>query len=92
MTDIAEGENAKGCSWHKTWKTLKVGKTRLATHKSYSQWQVGIAPTSSFSRPISLHSPSINYKVYSVESFTLSPLKKCLVVGILNLFTFMSLL
>jgi len=32
MTDIAEGENAKGCSWYKTWKTLIVGKTRLATH------------------------------------------------------------
>jgi len=32
MTDIAEGENAKGCSWYEIWKTLKVGKTRLAKH------------------------------------------------------------
>jgi len=32
MTDTAEGENAKGCSWYTTLKTLKVGKTRLATH------------------------------------------------------------
>ena len=30
MTDIAEGENAKGCSWYKTLKALKGGKTRLA--------------------------------------------------------------
>jgi len=34
MTDIAEGENAKGCSWYTTLKRLKVGKTRLAKHKS----------------------------------------------------------
>jgi len=34
ITDIAEGENVKGCSWYTTLKTLKVGKTRLATHKS----------------------------------------------------------
>ena len=33
ITDVAEGENAKGCSWCTTLKTLKVGKTRLATHK-----------------------------------------------------------
>jgi len=32
MTDIAEGKNAKGCSWFTTLKTLKVGKTRLAKH------------------------------------------------------------
>jgi len=32
MTDKAQGENAKRCSWYKTLKTLKVGKTRLATH------------------------------------------------------------
>ena len=34
ITEIAEGENAKGCSWYTTLKTLKAGKTRLATHKS----------------------------------------------------------
>jgi len=34
MTDIAEGENAKGCSLYTTLKTLKVWKTRLAAHKS----------------------------------------------------------
>jgi len=32
MTDTAEGENAKGCSWYKILITLKNGKTRLATH------------------------------------------------------------
>jgi len=31
-----------------------------------------------FSRPISLHSPSINYTVYPFESFTLSPFEKML--------------
>jgi len=51
----------------------KAGK-----HKSYSQWQVGIAPISSFSRPISLHSTSIIYNVYPFESFTLSPFEKML--------------
>ena len=86
MTDIT-GENAKGCSWCTTLKTLKVGKTRLATHNS-KVIAIGIAATSLFSCPISTHSSSINYKVYPFESFTLPPLKKCLVVGILNLFTF----
>jgi len=33
MTDIAR-ENAKGCSDAQLLKTLKVGKTRLAPHKS----------------------------------------------------------
>ena len=36
MTDIAEGENANGCSWYTTLKTLKVGKIWLATHKSWA--------------------------------------------------------
>ena len=36
MTDIAEGENAKRCSWYTTLKRLKGGKTRLATHKSWA--------------------------------------------------------
>jgi len=30
MTDIAEGENAKGCSSYNTLKTLKGEKTGLA--------------------------------------------------------------
>jgi len=34
ITDIAEGENAKGCSLYTTLKTLGVGKASLATHKS----------------------------------------------------------
>jgi len=34
MTDIAEEENSKRCSWYTTLKSLKVGKTGLATHKS----------------------------------------------------------
>ena len=36
MTEIAERENAKGCSWYTTLKTLKDGATRLATHKSWA--------------------------------------------------------
>jgi len=47
-------------------------------HIKLRQSQVGIAPTSLFSRHTSLHSPSINYKVYPFESFTLSPLEKML--------------
>jgi len=39
---------------------------------------MGIALTSLFSRPISLHSPSINYKVYPLESFTPSLFEKML--------------
>jgi len=35
MTDRAEGENAKGCSWYTSLKTLEVGKARLAIHKTY---------------------------------------------------------
>jgi len=35
ITEIA-AENAKGCSWYTTLKALKVGKTRLITHKSYA--------------------------------------------------------
>jgi len=31
-----------------------------------------------FSRPVSLHSPSINYKIYPFESFTPSPFEKVL--------------
>ena len=89
MTDIA-GENAEGCSWYTTLKILKGGERSLATHKSW-----GIASWHRlhflFPRPISLHSPSINYKIYPVESFTLPPLIKCLVVGKLNLITFKSL-
>ena len=89
MTDIVR-ENAKECSWCTIQKTLKVGKPRVATHKSQvvANWHF---PISLFWRPISLHSPSINCKVYHFESFTPSPLKKCLLVGILNLFTLMSL-
>ena len=33
ITDVAEGENAKACLWYTTLKTLKVGKTWLATQK-----------------------------------------------------------
>jgi len=47
-------------------------------HIKVRQYQVGIAPTSLFSRPISLHSPSINYKVYPFENFTPSPFEKML--------------
>jgi len=39
---------------------------------------VGIGPNSSFWRPISLHSPSINYKVFPFERFTFSPFDKML--------------
>jgi len=60
-------------------------------HTKFGQEQVGIASTSLFSCPISVYSRSINYKVYPFESFTLSPFIKCLVVGQLSLFTFMSL-
>jgi len=74
MTDIAEGENAKGCSWYKTLKTLKGGKTRLAKVRKQ---QVGIASISIFT-PYFLHSPSINYNVHPFESFTLSPFYKML--------------
>jgi len=35
-------------------------------------------PTYLFSPPISLHSPSTNYKVYPFESLTLSPFEKML--------------
>ena len=35
--------------------------------------------------------PSMNYNVYPFESFTLPSLRKCLVVGILNLVTILSL-
>jgi len=48
----------------KTW--LKVGNSKLAS------------PPTLFSRPFSLHSPSINYTVYPFESFTLSPFEKML--------------
>jgi len=47
-------------------------------HIKVKQWQVGIVPSSLFSRPISLHSPSVNYKVTSFESFTLFPFDKML--------------
>jgi len=77
MTDIAEGENAQGCfmvqnfenteRWEQGWQHIKV-----------RQWQVGIASIL-FSRPISLYSPSTNYKVYPLESFTLYPFDKMLV-------------
>jgi len=63
----------------------KAGNTKV------SQFQVGIAPTSLLLHPIAQHSPSINCKIYPFEIFTLPFLKKYLVVGILNLFTFMAL-
>jgi len=47
-------------------------------HIKVRQYQVGIAPTSLVSRPISLHSPSIIYKVYHFESFTPYPFEKML--------------
>jgi len=61
-------------------KALKVGTTRLATHKSQAitSWHHS---HSLFSLPISLHSPSINYNVYPFESFTLSPFEKMLGSG-----------
>ena len=79
------------------WNSRRKCKSVFMIHnfkntESWESWQhVGIALTSLVSRPISLHSPSINYKVYPFESFTPSPFEKCLVVGILNLSTFMSL-
>jgi len=39
---------------------------------------VGIAPITLFPRPISLYSPSANYKVYLFESFTPAPFGKML--------------
>ena len=76
ITEIAEGENAKGCSWYTTLKTLKVGKTKQHLKvKPIASWH---RPTSLFSRPIFLHSPSINCKVCLFESFTPSFFKKML--------------
>ena len=72
-------ENTEGCEDKGLATQKKLGNSKL----------VGIAPTSLFPCPISLYSPSINYNVYPFESFTLPPLRKCLVVVILNLFTFM---
>jgi len=40
-------------------------------HIKVRLYQVDIASTSLISLPISLHSPSTNYKVYPFESFTL---------------------
>jgi len=59
--------------------TQKLGNSKLAS------------PPLFIFTPISLRSPSINYIVYPFESFTFSRLTKCLVVGKLNLFTFISL-
>jgi len=72
------------------WKHWKLGRQSWQ-HIKVSQFQVGIALTSLLLRPISQHSPSINCKIYPFESFTLHFLKKYLVVGILNLFTFIAL-
>jgi len=47
-------------------------------HLKVRQSQVGIAPSSLVSRSISLHSPSINYRVYPFESFTPSRFEKML--------------
>ena len=85
MTYVAEGKNAKECSWYKSLKTLKVGKTRLATRKSWA--------TASWHRPhffiFSQHfSAFVINKPF--ENVTLSPLIKCFVVGKLNLFTVIS--
>jgi len=60
----------------RNFKTLKVGKTKATTRKSY---ELSSPPTSLVLRPIPLH-PSLNYKVYS----QLSPLK---MLGFRNLFT-----
>ena len=49
----------------KAGNTWKLGNPKLAS-----------PPTSLFSCPISLHSPSINYKLYLFESFTLSHFDK----------------
>ena len=55
-------------SWeHMATNTLKLGNSKLAS-----------PPSSLASRPISLHLPSINYKVYPFESFTPSPFEKML--------------
>jgi len=72
------------------WKHWKLGRQSWQ-HIKVSQFQVGIALTSLLLRPIAQHSPSINCKIYPFESFTLPFLKKYLVVGILNLFTFIAL-
>jgi len=48
-----------------------------------------VSPHLFISCPISLHSPSIHYNVYPFENFTLPPLIKFWVFGVLNLFTFM---
>jgi len=60
-------------------------------HIKVRLYQVDIASTSLISLPISLHSPSTNYKVYPLKVSHFSSLIKCLVVCILNVFTFMSL-
>ena len=72
------------------WKHWKLGRQGWQ-HIKVSQFQVGIAPTSLLLRPITQHSPSINFQIYPFESFTLPFLKKYLVVGILNLFKFVAL-
>jgi len=58
-------------------KTLKGGKKRLTTNKSWAiaSWH---RLHFFFSRPISLNSPLIIYKVCLFESFTLSPFDKML--------------
>ena len=84
-------------SWYTTSKTLKVGKTRLATHKSYV--------IASLHRPnFFIYAPHLsvftirlctktniatNYKDSPFDSLHFPPLKKCVVhvVGILNLFS-----
>ena len=87
MTDIA-GENAKGCSWSKILITLKNGKTRLATHKSeaIASWH-----RSQFFI-FTPHFPAFTINTLQplpFWKFHTFPLIKCLVFGILNLFTLM---
>jgi len=75
ITNVA-GENAKGCSWYTTLNT-ESWVTRLAAQKLGNSKLASSLPTL-FSSPISLHSPSINYKIHPFKSFTLSPFEKML--------------
>jgi len=67
----------KGVHDAQLWKYWKLGRHGWQ-HIKVRQQQVGIAPTSLFSHPISLHPPPINHKVNPFESFTLSPFEKML--------------
>ena len=89
MTDITEGGTAKGCSWYTTLKSLKAGKTRLATQKLSNS--ILASPSLYFHAPFPCihHQYTTTFTPLKVSYFP--PLIKCLVFGILNLFTFMGI-